>query len=63
VRQAISFSIGLNMAGFALSGSFELIRGFVKTSILSVIAIEVLVAAIYFSFLLSDRRHLNQPNG
>lgn len=56
VRQAVAFSVSLNMAGFAILGSFELIRGFVKTSILGAISIEVLVAAIYFSFLISDRR-------
>jgi hypothetical protein len=58
VRQAIAFSISLNMAGFALLGSFELIRGFVGTSILNAIVIEVLVAVIYFSFGLSDKRFL-----
>lgn len=57
-RQAISFSVGLNMIGFALTGIFELMRGFVNTSILYVIAVEVLVATIYFSFFISDRRHL-----
>jgi len=62
-RQTIAFAIGLNMAGFALLGSFELIRGFVKSSILSVIVIEILVAAIYFSFWVSDRRHLKAPTG
>jgi hypothetical protein len=62
VRQAISFSVGLNMAGFAAMGLFELMRGFVKTSILGVIAIEVLVATIYFSFLISDRRYLMTPS-
>lgn len=61
VRQAISFSVGLNMTGFAIMGFFELMRGFVKTSILGVIAVEVLIAAIYFTFLLSDRRHLMTP--
>lgn len=62
VRQAVSFSVSLNMAGFVLLGFFELIRGFLKSSILSVIFIEVLVAAIYFSFLVSDRRYLKKPN-
>jgi hypothetical protein len=61
VRQAIVFSISLNMAGFALLGSFELIRGFVNTSILSAIVIEVFIAAIYFSFWVSDKRHLEKP--
>ena len=60
VRQAVAFSIGLNMAGFASLGVFELIRGFLKSSILSVIFIEVLVATIYFSFLVSDRRYLKK---
>jgi len=58
VRQAIAFSISLNMAGFALLGSFELLRGFVGTAILSAIVIEVLVAVIYFFFGLSDKQHL-----
>jgi preprotein translocase subunit SecD len=42
--------------------SFELVRGFAEMSILGVIIIEVLVAAIYFSFLISDRRYLNKSN-
>ena len=62
-RQAVSFSVGLNMTGFAIMGLFELIRGFVKTSILGAIAIEVLVAVIYFSFLISDRRRLMKERG
>ena len=60
VRQAIAFSVGVNMAGFALSGSFELIRGFVNTSILNAIVIEVLVATLYFSFWVFDGRQLRQ---
>lgn len=62
VRQAVAFSISLNMAGFALLGTFELIRGFVETSILSAILIEILVAVVYFSFLASDRRQLSKLN-
>ena len=63
VRQAISFSIGLNMAGFALMSSFELVRGFAEMSVLCAIVIEVLVATIYFSLLVFDRRYLNKSNG
>jgi hypothetical protein len=62
VRQAVAFSISLNMAGFALMGSFELIRGFAKMSILSAIVVEILVAATYFSFWVSDKRRLKQLN-
>ncbi len=60
VRQAIAISISLNMVGFALSGSFELIRGFIKTSVLGVIVIEFLIATIYFTFFISDRRYLKE---
>ncbi len=60
VRQAIAFSIGVNMAGFALSGSLGLVAGLVNTSIVNAIVIEVLVAAIYFSFGVFDGRHLRE---
>lgn len=60
VRQAIALSVGLNMVGFALLGTFELIRGFVKTSILGAIIIELLIAVVYFSFWVSDRRHFDR---
>ena len=62
LRQAIAFSVGLNMAGFALLGTFELNRGFVKVAILGAIVIEVLVAAIYFSFWASDRRQAKKAD-
>jgi len=48
-RQVIAFSVSLNMAGFALMGTFELVRGFLDKSIFQVIAIE-LTDAVYFSF-------------
>ncbi len=60
VRQAIAFSIGVNMTGFALSGSLGLIGGLVNMSIVNAIVIEVLVAAIYFSFGVFDGRHLRE---
>jgi O-antigen/teichoic acid export membrane protein len=61
VRQVITFSVSLNMAGFALMGTFELLRGFVEPSILGAIVIEILVATIYFSFWVSDRRYVKKP--
>lgn len=60
VRQAIAFSVGLNMAGFALSSTTRLINDYASTSILFVIVIEILVAVIYFSFVVSDRRNLKK---
>lgn len=57
-RLAISFSVGVNMAGFALSSASRLASGYAKTSVLAVVFIEVLVAAVYFGFWSSDRRHL-----
>ncbi len=62
-RQAIALSVGVNMAAFALLGSFEWIRGFVNKSILSAIVTEVLVAVFYFSFFISDRCHAKKRDG
>jgi len=63
VRQAIAFSVGLNMTGFALSGAFGMIHGLLRPSILGVIAIEVFIAVVYFSFCLSDRRRMKGYRG
>lgn len=59
-RQVIAFSVSLNMVGFALMGTFELVRGFLEISILQVITIELLVSVIFFFLFLSDRHQLQK---
>lgn len=59
-RQAITFSVGLNMAGFALSSVYGLITGFAATSLLVAAVAEIFIAAVYFGFWFSDRNYLKR---
>ncbi len=62
VRQAIAATIGVNMAGLASLGVYEMVRGFVETSILGIVVIELVIAVTFFSFLITDRLGLKKSN-
>lgn len=55
-RQVVTSVISLNMAGFAVMGLFEFGRGFVNAEILTIVAIESLLAVLYFLFWLAAWR-------
>ncbi|MEW5871190.1 MAG: hypothetical protein AB1894_18105 [Chloroflexota bacterium] len=55
-KQVVTAAISLNMAGFAVMGLFEFGRGFVNAEILVIVAIEALLAVLYFLFWLSAWR-------
>jgi hypothetical protein len=59
-RQTIAFSVGLNMAGFALSSIHGLITGFAVTSVFVAFVAEIFIAAVYFGFWFSDRSYLRR---
>lgn len=54
VRAAISFSVGLNMAGFAVSSLSALLSGRADPSVWVVFVIEGVVAVAFFAFCASD---------
>ncbi len=53
-RQAISLSIGVTMLGLALSGGYELNRGFVSSDIIGAIVIESTLCISFFYVCFSD---------
>lgn len=60
MRQAISFSVGLNMLGFAFTEVFEMIRGYDYSAFIGPMVIEILVAIVFFTICISDWRKLKE---
>ncbi len=56
LRRAISLAIGINMAGFAASGTYELLRGALASSMWGAVATEVTLAVLYLGFCVADGR-------
>jgi hypothetical protein len=56
LRRAISFAVGINMAGFAASGTYELLRGALAQTMWGAVAVEVTLAVLYFGFWVRDGR-------
>lgn len=54
-RQAITLSIAVSMAGLCGMSSFEYVRGFANSGILTPAIIESILALVYFAFWLSNR--------
>ncbi len=54
--QAISLSVCVSMIGLAITGSYELIRGFVSSDILISIFIESVLSISFFYIWFSDRQ-------
>lgn len=59
-RQAVAFSVTVNMLGFASTEVFEMFHGFSFSSFIGPMVIEILVAVLYFSFFFSDMRKLKE---
>ena len=59
-RQAISLSICVTMFGLALSGIYELNRGFVGSSIIGAIVIESILSTSFFYVWFSDRHEVQK---
>ena len=54
-RQALILAISINMAGFAVMGTYEYFRGTVNSSILQAAAIETTLAVAYFLLWLAGK--------
>jgi hypothetical protein len=62
IRQAISFSVAVNMFGFAISSIFGLIHGTVGTTFLFGAIAEIFLTVVFLTFLISDRRLLKKQS-
>jgi hypothetical protein len=60
IRQAIAFSIGVNMAGFAIMSIWQLASGLGNPSYIVAAFIEVVISVSYFYFCIADRLGLTK---
>lgn len=58
VRRAISLGAALSFAGFACTGSYEVLRGAMKPSVWGAVAVEVAFAVAFLALGIADGRAL-----
>lgn len=55
-RRAVSLAAGVTMAGFASTGSWELVRGTLRTSVWGAVAVEVAFAVAFLVLWVAEGR-------
>jgi peptidoglycan/LPS O-acetylase OafA/YrhL len=55
-RQAIALSIAITMLGLTITGTYELLRGYVGNAIIGAIAIESILASSFFYLWFSNAK-------
>jgi hypothetical protein len=60
-RRAVSLAAGVTMAGFALTGSYEILRGALRSSVWGAVGVETAFAIAFVTLWVMERRIVGAP--